>query len=47
MGKTFIEEEGCFLELKTIAGKIKNPAIRDTALKQMLALTQMDETFLP
>lgn len=38
------EEEGWFSELKIIAGKIKNPVIRDTALKQMLALAQMDES---
>lgn len=38
------EEEGWLSELKIIAGKIRNPAIRDTALKQMLALAQMDES---
>ena len=37
------EEEGWFSELKIIAGNIKNPIIRETALKQMLALAQMDE----
>ncbi len=30
-------------ELTTIAGSIKNPAIRETAIKQMMALVQMDE----
>lgn len=38
------EEEGWLSELRIIVGKIKNPAIRDTALKQMLALAQMDES---
>ena len=37
------EEEGWLSELKIIAGNIKNPIIRETALKQMLALAQMDE----
>ena len=36
------EEEGWLSELKIIAGNIKNPAIREAALKQMLALAQMD-----
>ena len=36
------EEEGWLSELKIIAGGIKNPAIREAALKQMLALAQMD-----
>lgn len=38
------EEAGWLSELKTIAVKIKNPAIRDTALKQMLALAQLDDS---
>ncbi len=36
------EEEGWLSELNIIAGSIKNPAIREAALKQMLALAQMD-----
>ena len=37
------EEEGWLSELNTIAASIKNPAIRETALKQLLALAQLDE----
>ncbi len=37
------EEEGWLSELRILAGNIKNPVIRETALKQMLALVQMDE----
>ena len=37
------EEEGWLLELRILAGNIKNPVIREAALKQMLALVQMDE----
>lgn len=39
------EEEGWLSELNIIAGSIKNPAIREAALKQMLALAQMDAQF--
>lgn len=37
-----VEEEGWLSELNIIAGNIMNPAIREAALKQMLALAQMD-----
>ena len=36
------EDEGWLSELCVIASGIKNPMIRETALKQMLALSQMD-----
>lgn len=36
------EDDGWLSELNTIAADIKNPAIRETALKQLLALAQLD-----
>jgi transcriptional regulator with XRE-family HTH domain len=37
------EDEGWLSELRMIAGSIRNPMVRETALKQMLALAWMDE----
>ena len=36
-------DDAWITELTTIAGSIKNPTIRETAIKQMMALVQMDE----
>ncbi len=36
-------DDAWIAELTMIAGSIKNPAIRETAIKQMMALVQMDE----
>ena len=37
------EEEGWLPQLNTIAAGIKNPALRETALKQLLTLAELDE----